>query len=64
MKQYIEITQLCDNDNKENKDFSNKYNKAHIDCHDLLCKSRNDDIFSTAMLHPILEDNEIKYPHK
>ncbi|MWV67191.1 hypothetical protein DCO58_05815 [Helicobacter saguini] len=36
-----------------------------LDCHDFLQKSRNDEkvIESTAMLCPILEDNEIKCPH-
>ena len=37
--------------------------KAQRDCHDFLQKSRNDDMISTAMLHPVLEDNEIKCPH-
>ena len=48
--------------------------QAQRDCHDFLQKSRNDDIdrnkdssnddmISTAMLHPVLEYNEIKCPH-
>ena len=67
---------------KESKEILER-EQVQRDCHDLLRKSRNDDINrnkdsrnddinnltsndnsqSTAMLHPVLEDNEIKCPH-
>ena len=47
---------------KESKAIKER-EKAQRDCCDFLQKSRNDDMISTAMLHPVLEDNEIKCPH-
>ena len=47
---------------KESKAIQER-EQAQRDCHDFLQKSRNDDMISTAMLHPVLEDNEIKCPH-
>ena len=58
---------------KESKEILER-EQAQRDCHDLLRKSRNDKInrnkdssndaiVSTAMLHPVLEDNELKCPH-
>ena len=45
----------------ESKEILEK-EKAQVDCHEANA-SRNDDSQSTALLHPILEDTEIKCPH-